>query len=277
MSTLKDVPIDKILAVFNLAFSDYIISIQFTETQLKNKIRTEDIVLELSAGAFDDGNLVGFILHGARVKDGRKILYNAGTGVIPSFRGCKLTQKLYKYTLPELKLLGYSTIQLEVITENSRAIKTYTNIGFKINRTFNCYKGKLQVTSSDFSFRISEVDGFKLISTLNFCDWEPAWQNDIYSIENADPRPVTLAVYDKLKLVGYLIFNRDTNRIVQFAVDPRYRRKGISKQLFSFVSKHYDNEVSVINIDDSDKATNAFLANVGLEHFIMQYEMTIEI
>lgn len=54
-------PIEKILAAFNLAFSDYLISIKLAETQLRHKIWTENIALELSAGAFDDGNLVGLI------------------------------------------------------------------------------------------------------------------------------------------------------------------------------------------------------------------------
>src|SRR6187402_1352190 len=111
ISHLKNIPISEIVIAFNLSFSDYIVPLQLTEQQFKDKIFAEDIHLEWSFGAFVDDKLVGFILHGFR----NNMLYNAGTGVIPEYRGNKITQKLYAYTLEKAKLENITSIQLEVI------------------------------------------------------------------------------------------------------------------------------------------------------------------
>ena len=91
--TLENISTDKILEVFNLAFSDYIIPFCLTKEQLEDKIKSESIRLEFSVGAFENNQLIGFILHGFDVVDNMKVIYNGGTGVIPAKRGNKATAK----------------------------------------------------------------------------------------------------------------------------------------------------------------------------------------
>ena len=93
IKTLEGVSFDQIEEVFNLSFSDYYFKIHFTKKQLEDKFEHENGMLELSVGAFENKKLVGFILHFYAVEKGEKVVYNGGTGVIPSKRGQGLAKK----------------------------------------------------------------------------------------------------------------------------------------------------------------------------------------
>ena len=84
---LSEINNKDILDCFNLSFSDYSIPFKLNLEQLENKLRNENINKDISVGAFNKNKLVGFVLHGDRIKDRNRIAYNAGTGVIPTQRG----------------------------------------------------------------------------------------------------------------------------------------------------------------------------------------------
>lgn len=277
LSTLADVSIKQIVETFNASFDDYIIPFRLTTEQLVNKIRSEDIVKDLSVGAFEKDVLVGFVLHGSRTTNGKRYLYNAGTGVLPLHRGNRIPQQLYEYLLPELQRRQYTVIQLEAITENVKAIKAYTGIGFKVARTFRCYKGSIvtQAHSEQKPFSIHELKQVEWDKLEKFWDWQPSWQNANQSIVNQGQVHHFIGAYSNEELVGYTVFNEKTKRIQQFAVYDRYRRKGIAKEMFAYISSMYGSEVSVINVEASSVSTDTFLRSIGLMHFISQYEMVL--
>src|SRR5690242_10529094 len=120
--TLAGLPVPEILNVFNEAFSDYIVPLQLSENQFLQKIKAENIKPELSVGAFVNKKLVGLILTGVSEKGPLRKAYNAGTGVIPSFRGQQITQQLYIFLVPLLKDQGIREHQLEVLQNNTAAL-----------------------------------------------------------------------------------------------------------------------------------------------------------
>ncbi len=72
--TLENISLADITEVFNLAFSDYIVPLKLTEDQLADKIISDNIKLEYSVGAFENKKLVGFILHGYGLVNGKKVV-----------------------------------------------------------------------------------------------------------------------------------------------------------------------------------------------------------
>jgi predicted N-acetyltransferase YhbS len=88
-----------------------------------------------------------------------------------------------------------------------------------------------------------------------FWDFKPSWQNAITAIEKLKQSNISIGAYDNEKLVGYIIYNPVTKRIQQFSVDRNFRKRGVGSQLFKYISSHHDNEVAVINIDDTAKET----------------------
>lgn len=275
IQTLENIPAEKLLNVFNLSFSDYLVPFNLTKEQLEDKIKSDSIQLEFSVGAFENNQLVAFILHGCDTIDNRKIVYNAGTGVIPTKRGNKLTKRLYEFALPILHQNEIDKVLLEVITINEPAIKTYKDIGFKITRELNCFKGSINIINTDSDFQIREIEEYDWQTLRSFWDFQPSWQNNSTAVEKLQQSNLSIGVYDGEKLLGYAIFNPKLKRLHQLAVDKNYRKRGIGRQLLKHVSAHYSNDISIINIDSSSKETSEFLTGIGMNIYVKQYEMEL--
>lgn len=274
-NTLENTTPEDITGIFNLSFSDYIIPFRLTTDQLNERIKSEGIELDLSVGAFENNRLVGFILHGYDTPDKTKTAYNGGTGVAPDKRGNKLTAKLYEFSLPILKARQIEKVRLEVITENIPALKTYKNIGFDIVRKLDCYKGALNTGGMTQGAEIKSLDIADWETLRSFWDWKPAWSNSIRAVEHLSRTNVSIGIYIDEKITGYLIFNPNTKRVQQFAIDKNHRNKGLGKQLFSHIAQKYGNEISLINIDDRFENTSKFLTSIGLSRHLSQYEMEL--
>lgn len=276
IKSLHNTEINELVTVFNQSFSDYIVPFKITKEQLINKIKSDNIKLEFSVGAFENNQLIGFILLGFDFINGNKVAYNAGTGVIPEKRGNKLTLKLQEHIIPKLKEQNVTNVKLEVIAENQIAFKTYKKMGFEITRELNCYKGQIK-SKIDSKFKILPLKNYDWELLKSFWDWDPTWQNSISSAENINDLNIAIGAFDSNLLIGYLIYNPNSNRIQQFAVKKEYRNQGIGKQLFQYISREYEKELSIINIKTNSLNTNNFLLNLGLVVYIKQYEMELNI
>lgn len=275
IQTLENSTASQIMKVFNQSFADYLFPFQLTEEDLKTKLKAENIALHNSAGAFVGTVLVGFILIGTDEINGKSIAYNAGTGVIPDYRGNNLTAKLYGFLLPFLADKNIQQHQLEVLTENHFAIKAYQQIGFKIQRELSCYKGKITESKLPENITVREIS-FSGIATLeNHSNQIPAFQNSLNAIQRTIALHIIYGAFADNKLAGFLIFSPSNLRIKQFNVQKEYRKKGIATALFMKVKEHAKAEqVSIINVDNADKTTSLFIAKMGLTKYIQQYEMS---
>jgi ribosomal protein S18 acetylase RimI-like enzyme len=271
-NTLENINFHQLTKVFNLAFSDYIIKIELSEKQLIKKLENEGGSLKQSVGSFENGELIGFILHSKY----KNKIYNSGTGVIPQKRGNGLTRKMYEFYLKN-NSSKINNICLEVICENEVAKSNYTKLGFVKKRELNCYKVNCSITKIHNLYEFSEV---KISNTLwelfrEFWDIIPSWQNSIHSLSKSRQKCI-VALIDN-KIVGYCIFSKTHQKIYQIAVDKKNRNKGIGTSLINEVNKAIKSEVSIINVDASNKNTNDFLLNLGLKIFAKQFEMEMEI
>lgn len=275
--TLQDIDHTTILDTFNDAFSDYIVPLKLTPEQLQGKIKSEQLQLEISVGAFEDEKLVGYILHGRDIINGQLCAYNGGTGVIPSMRGRRLTMQIYQFIMPSLKAKGFDKILLEVITINKPAIKIYEALGFRISRTLNCYKGMISNNVIPSDIEIKPLEDYDWGKLQSFWDWQPSWPNSVTALTQLKANNVALGAYRQQTLTGYAIYNPISKRIQQLAIDKPYRRKGIARQLLNTVAVNHSSEIGMINIDDKDIATNAFLEHIGLTKNVVQYEMEMSL
>lgn len=277
IDTLEHTPISEILTAFNLAFANYMLPMQLTEEQLKDKISSDDIDLRFSAGVFEEGQLIAFVLHGYRVVQGKPVLYNAGTGVVPTGRGRRLVAEIYTYLQPAFREANIEKIVLEVLKGNDPAIHTYEKIGFKIVRTLNCYKGSLKESDQQQSVNtIVEGNDYNWELFQSFWDWQPSWQNASASVSNTAGLKLFLSQDEQKNTEAYLIFSPKNNRVVQFAVDPAKRNKKLAKQLFDYISQHFSSSISAINQDASSVETSSFLKGLGLDNYIDQFEMELK-
>lgn len=266
--------IELLAPVFNEAFSDYLIKVRVTPESLAIKMRQESIDPLLSVGAYEEGKLAGFILHGCRSTPSGKWLYNGGTGVIPSARGQRLTEQMYRYLLPLAQEKGISRIVLEVIVENTRALNIYQKIGFEIQRTLCCYSGpKPTQAAAKIPFSIKTLSALPEIPA-HWKDHEPSWPAATASLKQVEENLLIAAAYENEKLAGYAAVLANTGRLLQLAVDPALRRRKIASALINhcFEMKGYESMLA-LNADEQDKGACAFFEAIGWKPAVRQYEM----
>ncbi len=260
---------------FNSAFSDYLVPVRLSENDLRSKLLSENTNPELSAGAFLDGRLVGFILIGIDKVGDKVVAYNGGTGVIPECRGQNLTGKMYRFLFPLLEKKGIVTHQLEVITENVKAIPVYEKIGFQVKRVVSCFRGKVIAPRGIAPVEIKSIDFPDQSQVRLFCDFNPTYQNMWSCILRTKEMHRFLGAFEGEKLIGYLIFAEDVAKVKQFGVAAAFRKKGVGRQLFYELQCIAGNKiVSLNNVDHAHDATIGFLKEIGLEMTVQQYEMT---
>lgn len=274
---LRGESIETLSHTFNDAFSDYIVPMHLTPSILEQKMKAENLRQEWSVGAFNGNALGAFILHGVNHDTRPTVLYNGGTGVTPAYRGQHLIQKMYQQFIPRYQQAGIRKILLEVITSNLPAIKAYTNSGFHKLRTFHCYKGTVAVTATHPDVTIRETAQPEWAVLTTFMDMEPAWSNNVASIEREYPATATWEALLDGQTVGYITVHKESRRIRNIAVHPGFRRQGIAGTLLQHVSAALNGPMSIINIDEKNPEISAFLEKSGLQYYLSQYEMGIEI
>lgn len=275
-TTLEDFTLSELCDLFNSAFADYFVTIKLTPGQLHEKIVSEDIKLDKSVGIVRKNQLVGFIFHAIRNIDGKLVAYNAGTGVIPEFRGKNATEKMYRFILPELIKMNVSEVLLEVMEQNIPAIKSYRKVGFEKIVELTCYKGKIVPLEYRADISIKEINKENLDNMQEFWTWYPTWQHATETIKKSDVYKVLCAFVDD-KPVAYLAANPQSGRVAQFAVNSAYRKQGIGKALFTYFSNSSDAEISIINVDGNCMETNSFLLKMGFTHFLTQHKMCLKL
>lgn len=275
--TLESTSIQDLVQVFNASFEGYFLPIQFNEETLSDKIKSDNIFLDYSVGVSVNDQLVAFILTGIDSKNNQMLSYNAGTGVIPEFRGQHLPQKMYDYLLPLLHKNNIHKHYLEVITENLKAKKIYENIGYQTTKKVACFKGKITEPNYPFDYKIFEFDFVAEPTIESFWNHQPTYQNTLSSINRNKNAHTFLGVFSENGLLGYIIYTNSNSKVKQFGVDKNHRKSSLGHYLFYEVQKaNPTQEISLINIDTNDTETITFLQKIGLSTIIEQFEMVLQ-
>ncbi|MCQ6560641.1 GNAT family N-acetyltransferase [Paenibacillus mendelii] len=131
LRTLNSCTFDEALALWNGGFSGYYSDMSRTLPAHTAYLGQASIQPQLSVAAFIAGKPAGFVLIGMREIHGRKSAWNAGTGVLPEFRGLGIAKTLMQETVRRLREEGVHTAALEVVTKNAGAIAAYEHAGFR--------------------------------------------------------------------------------------------------------------------------------------------------
>ena len=274
--TLEAVPLSVLAAVFTQAFSDYPIPMQLSEQNLREQIVTSNIILADAAAMFDQDRLVAFIMIGISDSNGTTVAYNAGTGVIPEYRGRGLSQKMYNWLLPRLAEKQITHHLLEVLCENAAALQVYRNIGFNVVRTLDYFKGSVAETAHKDVVTFKQIDYPDPEIWAPFRNHNPSYQNSASTIQRSGDLLTTIGAFAGQQLVGFIVYAPQRLLVRQFIVLPEQRRKGIGSALFRHLQQQFpDRVLTVANIDHTDTGCSAFLCKIGLTLNTSQFEMTM--
>ena len=152
IKNLKDTSFEELFNCFIPSFENYFVKMPNDPNYFRERWDAAKVDYQLSYGAFDQGKLIGFIIHAIDQRNGVLTAFNTGTGVLPEYRGQRIVKSIYDYALKDLSQNGIHRSTLEVITQNKLAVKAYKSVGFQIYKHFKCYNGGIQLED------IPEVD-----------------------------------------------------------------------------------------------------------------------
>lgn len=261
---------------FRKAFSDYTIPITTDEPTFKQKfIEKLQINRELSAGAFTGNDLVGFIFSAVNQFQGKKTMYNGGTGVVPEHRGKKLTIQMYHWLANRSRKVKAEQCALEVITTNLAALHAYEAVGFKKTRYFRCFqlhqKLRFQVPSY---IELKPTRNPNWQKYHNMASFEPYFLDSYQHLPPVVHQNSIIEARVKGELAGYAIYESRSGRIAHLAVSPEHRRRKVGTALLHYISSDTKAPVlSVINIPREESITCSFLETKGFVNELNQFEM----
>jgi ribosomal protein S18 acetylase RimI-like enzyme len=121
----------EIAAAFNVVYTDYLVPFVMSEAAARHHVAAYSIARDRSLLWRDDaGAVVGLVALGVRGERG----WIGGFGLAPASRGRGLSGALMATLLDRARGAGLRRVQLEVITTNDRAIRTYERAGFSRTR-----------------------------------------------------------------------------------------------------------------------------------------------
>lgn len=134
-----------------------------------------------------DGRLAGLTMLAIRSERG----WCGGFGIVPEFRGRGLSRRLVEALIARARGAGLRTLQLEVITQNDPAIRTYARAGFQHVRDLLILSGSAgrDALGEAPGWEVAEVAPLDALCTgADLPQSVPCWQRE----------PVTLLLTDHL-------------------------------------------------------------------------------
>jgi ribosomal protein S18 acetylase RimI-like enzyme len=270
----------QLYATFTEAFSDYVYPFALTESQFSNHLVLNGVDLDRTAGCFVNERLVGFSLNGFGEWDGMPTVYDAGTGVIASYRRRGICESMFEMMLPEFKRDGIRQCLLEVITSNAAAVRLYEKLGFQTRRELALLQcdGDLRVprpVSQNIVIKAVDKPDWDLFST--FWDGLPSWQNAPAAIDRSQRNKTVHCAFIDDRCVGYMIYSSQVGRAAQMAVDKNYRHHGVGTALLQVMRADTADgyPMQVINMDKSLPGVMQFFEDHGFYERLSQYEMVL--
>lgn len=271
---LKHTELTEIVDCLIASFADYFVQMPAAVTYWESRFAGARVNYALSYGAFDEGKLAGFMMHGIDTREGELLAFNTGTGVLPAYRGKQLVDSLYAFALPQLKAAGIKKCALEVIRKNEKAIRVYERIGFQKSRKYHCFKGKLKPLSADINIR--EIPFGEIENKNNPHHALYAWDNCNSAIN------ALKSVYKAYKVteattkdVGFFVIQPLSGYLPQFELDQPSEKENWQK-LFAGISS-VNNTLKINNVDSRREELIRMLPEFGLENHVDQYEMEMGI
>jgi len=266
------------------AFSDYAVPYQPTEESLRRMFVINGVNFDLSVGAFDGEAMIGFIVNAVGAWNGKRTVYDSGTGIISNYRRQGISRKMFDFILPILRENKIEQYLLEVVTENEPAVRLYQGLNFEISRRLLVFKREAVVfigENKSENFIIEEIKTPDWKSFESFQTYRPSWQNSTDAIKRslADETIIKtfLGLYLSGELAGYGVVFHNSGSVPQIAVAEKHRRKNFGRALLNALQKQTEKPLTISNIDAQATSVSAFLEASGFSLLTTQYEMLLKL
>lgn len=145
--------IEQLAEATNATFAGYFVPVNHTSESFATNCRAFSLDLTQSLLARHwDGRLAGLTMLGLRGERG----WCGGFGITEEFRGIGLANWFARKLVEQARGLGLTTLQLEVLAQNTKAFQTYQKAGFQTTR-------ELVILSAPVSQVLTELEAFHTV------------------------------------------------------------------------------------------------------------------
>jgi len=270
---------------FQEAFADYAVDVsEMTERRLRVRVAKNAVDFDLSVGAFDGERMVGFMLVGVGDWLGEPAAFDAGTGIVPGYRGRGLAGRMFDHARPLLEAQRTKRFLLEVLQQNEAAIRAYRKAGFEVTRELSCFRLDVQAARRDRSpgpsFDVRPMPREAVEPFRDHADWLPSWENGFAAIARIPDRLIVLGAHVDGRCTGEVAYSPELNWIMSLIVARGFRRRGIATALVrELVGRLPEGQagLKLLNVDRSDHGMLSALERLGFAPWVDQYEMVCPI
>lgn len=267
---LTSADFDSLHDCFLTAFSDYEVDMRMSREQFRQRLTRDGISLEMSAAAFEGERMIGFCINGLGQWQEKMTAYDGGAAIIPEYRGRGVAKELFAFLIPRLREAGVVQYLLEVLTSNVPAATLYRKLGFVETRRLAVFRSDKRIqAANDVGIRRMEQPDWQLFQT--FWDGYPSWQNSTAAVERVAADRVIAGAYVNDECVGYGVVFVPSANLMQLAVSPTHRRRGIGSAILA--SLETSGPLKINNIDEEMQGALAFYEANDYKHVLSQYEM----
>lgn len=176
---------EQLAEMHNASFSGYFVPISMTAAQIADFWRINQINATRCVVMHDEnGDFVGLARMGTRGTRG----WCGGFGITPAFRGSGASKLLANEMVRVARESGLTLLQLEVLSQNSRARKLYEQVGFVVHRRLFGLEIATSAlpTSSSPSLPTENISAETLLSRFQQRSHQPCWNLEAASVLTAN-------------------------------------------------------------------------------------------
>lgn len=271
-----------LITLVNEIFQDYPIPIRWNMQDFKLDIQETGLSLKDSFILWEENEAIGFIVVGIRDKFARI----DAMGVKTKFRGTEASEYLFQNCIENLKWKKVTTVQLEVLESEKRAVRFYEKHGFLVNRKLLAYRfGVNPNLSARFFYKESSGKAIHelAVEAQQLFNRKPNWQRVPASLQNAQDRYKMDCIYfekNSTPALGFVVWGENPDNF--FIVDCYRTVTDIELiDLFHdavlFVQNTTGRTTGVIsNLPEDDRLNEAIL-KLGGELIFQQLEMELKL
>jgi hypothetical protein len=195
---------------------------------------------------------------------------------VPERRGLGLSKILLAALLASARAFGLSTMLLEVMVQNERAIKTYHNAGFERRRDFVTLTGKMHDAGpADPTVSVKPIKSSDAALNADFIPAPvPCWQREDASLRQMDDLRVLTALRADQR-VGVLLYrpNRPSGPLILSCLAYKDERAAVALLDYAMIETRL-RSVFLLN-EPVDSPLIGLLRSFGLKEIDRQHEMVL--
>lgn len=260
------------------SFSDYPVDMSYmTRHVMEKRIILDRVDFSYSVGAYYQNRMIGFIVIGIDNYRNELYAFDAGTGIVPNYRGKGVAGRMFELVVKKLKESRINKISLEVLQKNKNAIKAYNKSGFEIVDSYNAYRIKIDNSKKrNVINSIHEIKTIQLEDILeltNYREYEPAWEytNSAMQANRDDIEIFGAELNGEIK--AYIAYHAGLNWIFCIGTHPELRGSNVYSILISHLLNHTNGQLIKFNNIPEGHHLNQVLLNYGFEKYTSQFEM----